>query len=224
MLKRKFLFCVLSLCLASIFSTTANAQEISFNYYYKFGQVIADTAPTITGFDVDYPDAARKNGVQGTLIASLVLGENGKVRDIKVLQTLPHGVEAAVVKGLENMYFQPATLHGKPVAVPMTLDFVVTAVYDENDKNVTKPKILEKPAPAYPAKYAAEKLKGKVSVTIMFFTDGKLKVLGVSSTMPREFDRAALEAAEKIRFLPAVHKKSKADVAQKMIVEYDFKP
>jgi len=42
--------------------------------------------------------------------------------------------------------------------------------------------------------------------------------------MPNEFDKAAAEAAAKIRFQPAVHKKSKADVSQKMVVEYDFKP
>jgi TonB family protein len=222
--QRNLLFCLILLCFISFFSVSASAQEISFNYFYSFGRVEADEAPQINGVDIDYPDAARKNGVEGTLKASLILGENGRVRDIKILQTLPHGVEAAVTKGLQNLYFKPAKLNGQPVAIPMEFDFVVTAVYGEDDKNVTKPKFLEKPAPVYPSKYAAEKVKGKVQVTVLFFTDGKLKVLGVSSTMPREFDKAAVEAAGKIRFLPAAHKKSKADVAQKMVVEYDFKP
>jgi TonB family protein len=224
MLKRNFLFCLILLCFISVFSVAGRAQEISFNYFYSFGRVEADEAPQINGVDIDYPEVARKNGVEGTLKASMILGENGKVRDIKVLQSLPHGVEAAVVKGLQNLYFKPAKLNGQPVAIPMDFDFVVTAVYNEDDKNVTKPKILEKPAPVYPSKYAAEKLKGKVQVAVLFFTDGKVKILGVSSVMPREFDRAAAEAAAKIRFLPAAHKKSKADVAQKMVVEYDFKP
>lgn len=224
MLKRNLLFCLILLCFISIFSVAANAQEISFNYFYSFGRVMADTAPSINGFDIDYPEAARKNGVEGTLKASLTLGEDGKVRDIKILQTLPFGVEAAVTKGLQNLYFQPAKLNGQSVAIPMTFDFVVTAVYDERDKNVTKPQILEKPAPVYPDKYAAEKTKGKVQVSILFFADGKLKILGVTSTMPREFDKAATDAAAKIRFQPAVHKKSKAAVAQKMTIEYDFKP
>lgn len=222
--KRNLLFCLILLCFIAAFSATANAQEISFNYFYTFGRVQADEAPQITGFDFDYPDAARKNGVEGTLKASLVLGEDGKVRDIKILQTLPHGVEAAVTKGLQNLYFKPAKLHGQPVPVPMDFDFVVTAVYGEEDKNVTKPKIVEKPLPVYPEKYLAEKTKGKVMVSVLFFADGKVKILGVSSTMPREFDKAAAEAAAKIRFQPAVHKKSKADVAQRMVVEYDFKP
>jgi TonB family protein len=224
MLKRNLLFCLILPCFISVFSVAAHAQEISFNYFYSFGRVMADEPPTVNGVDVDYPETARKNGVEGTLKASLTLGEDGKVRDIKILQTLPFGVEAAVTKGLQNLYFQPARLHGQPVAVPMTFDFVVTAVYDEDDKNVAKPQILEKPAPVYPSKYAAEKTKGKVRVSVLFFTDGNLKVLGVSSTMPREFDKAAMEAAAKIRFQPAVHKKSKAQVTQKMTIEYDFKP
>jgi TonB family protein len=224
MLIRNILFCLVVLCFISVFASSASAQEIAFNYFINFGSVQADTPPVISGFDVNYPETARKNGVQGMLKASLILGEDGKVRDIKILQTLPHGVEEAVTKGLQTLYFKPAKLNGKPIPVSAELDFVVSAVYGEEDKNVTKPKILEKPAPVYPAKYAAEKVKGKVMVTILFLTEGKVKVLGVSSTMPREFDHAAAEAAAKIRFSPAVHKKSKQDVAQRMIVEYDFKP
>jgi TonB family protein len=224
MLKRNIFFCLISLCFLSIFTLTAKAQEISFNHLYSFGQVEIDEAPQVKGFFVAYPDEARKNGVEGTLKASLVLGENGKVRDIKILQTLPFGVEAVVVKALENLPFQPARLNGQPVAVPLTFEFVVTAIYDDGDKNVTKPQLLEKPAPVYPAKYAAQKIKGKVSVMVICYTDGKVKVAGVGSVMPREFDDAAVEAAGKIRFQPAVHKKSKAAVTQKMVIEYDFKP
>jgi outer membrane biosynthesis protein TonB len=58
----------------------------------------------------------------------------------------------------------------------------------------------------------------------LFNPDGKMQIVGVSSVMPREFDRAAMEAAAKLRFEPAVHKKSRTDVAQKMLIEYDFKP
>jgi len=224
MLKQKTLFCIISLCFISIFSAVIKAQEISTNYYYRFERVEADEPPQLNGFDVIFPDSARKNGVQGTLKATLMLGENGKVRDIKIVQSLPFGVEEAVIKGLQNLYFQPARLNGQAVAVGMKFEYIVTAVYDEDDKNVTKPKILEKPLPVYPSKYAAEKLKGKVQVSVLFHPDGKTEVLGANSVLPREFDKAAVDAAAKIRFQPAVHKKSKVDVTQKMTVEYDFKP
>jgi TonB family protein len=106
----------------------------------------------------------------------------------------------------------------------MNLDYIVSVFYSEDDKNVSKPQITEKPAPAYPSSQLSEKLKGKVSVNVMFFAAGTLKVLGVNSVMPREFDKAAMEAAAKIKFEPAVHKKSKKPVSQVMAVEYEFKP
>jgi len=222
--KRKVFVYTTFLCCLWIFSGVADAQEISFNYFYKIDLSGANEPPQLGGFDVDYPEEARKNGVEGTLKAALTLGEDSKVRNIAVSQTLPHGVTEAVVKALQNLYFQPAKKNGQPVAAVMNFDFVVTAVYRESDKNVTKPKILEKPEAIYPANQLTEKIKDKVQVAVMFNQDGTLKVLGASSVMPREFDKSAAEAAAKIKFQPAVHKKSKKPVSQQMIVEYEFKP
>jgi TonB family protein len=219
-----------SLCLFLMFpvvmfsAIAAQAQSISFNYYYKVDMSGADEYPQIGGLQrFDYPEEARKSGVEGTLKADLTLGEDGKVRDVVVNQGLP-GVTEAFTKALQNMYFQPAKRNGRAVSVKMSIDFVVTAEYSENDKNVTKPKILEKPAPVYPPNQIAEKVKGKVDVAVMFYADGKLKVVGFNSTMPKEFDKAAVEAASKIKFQPAVHKKSKKAVAMQMTVVYEFKP
>ena len=134
MLKRNALFCLILLCFISVFSVAAKAQEYSFNYLYSFGRVEADEPPKINGVDVNYPETARKNGVEGTVKASVILGEDGRTRDIKILQSLPFGVDEAVTKGLQSLYFEPAKLNGQPVAIPMTLNFIVTAVYDEGDK------------------------------------------------------------------------------------------
>jgi TonB family protein len=203
----------------------AAAQSLSFDYYYKVVMTGADEYPKIGGLpSFDYPEEARKNGVTGTVKAELTLGEDGKTREIVIVQGLPQGVTEMFTKALQNLYFQPAKRKGKPVAVKMTMDFIVTAEYDEDDKNVTKAKIVEKPAPVYPPNQLADKVKGKVSVKVRLFADGTLKLLGVNSTMPKEFDKAALAAAAKIKFSPAVHKKSKQLVSQEMTVVYDFKP
>lgn len=209
-----------------IFSMTAAAQSISLRYFYKLDLSQATEAPAFPGGfpEFNYPEAARKNGVEGTLKAVLTLGEDGKVRDITIENPLPFGVTEAITKDLQVLRFRPAKNNGKPIAVKMFFDYVVAASYGESSKDVSKPKITAQPAAVYPDKYRAEKIKGKVSVTIMFYPDGKLEVNGVSSTMPKEFDRAAAAAAQNIKFTPAVHKKSKKPVAQTMTVEYDFKP
>ena len=203
----------------------SQAQSASFEFYYKFEPAMITRPPELGSLNVAFPDDALKNGVEGTVKVSMTLGEDGKVRDIQIVQDMPFGVGDAVKKALEKWTFQPATLQGKPVAMRMTLDYIVSLVYSEGDSSVTKPQITTKPIIAeYPAKYLAEKTKGKVLVRIMFFASGKLKVTGVSSTMPVEFDKAATAAAEKLQFQPAIHKKSKKPVSQVLTIEFPFKP
>lgn len=206
------------------FSGNAYSQDLSFKYNYQLFMENADQAPTITGID-DFamPEAARKNGVTGTVKADVVLGENAKTRDIVVTQGLPHGVTEAVTKILQTLYFEPARLNGKPVSAKLQFEFIISAVYTEDDKNVSKAKILSKLKAPYPSDYTGEKVKGKVEVTVLFLEDGFLDVVRVSSTMPREFDRVAAEAAKNIKFTPAVHKKSKQNVSQRLTVEFEFK-
>ena len=224
-IKHKTLFCVGLMILLFVLSISVKAQEISLRYNYRLDLSDATEAPQFNGSpDINYPETARKNGVEGTLKLTLTLGEDGKVKDISTQQDLPFGVTEAVTKGLQQWHFQPAKRINKPIAVKMFFDYIVSVAYSENDKNVSKPKITEKPAAIYPSSQKAEGRKDKVQVHVMFYNDGTLKVVGVSSVMPREFDKAAMEAAQKIKFEPAVHKKSKKAVTQQMTVEYNFKP
>lgn len=208
----------------ALLSAVGYGQSVSFNYLYKPEPAMIDAPPVIGELTVDFPEQARKNGVEGTAVAKLVLGEDGKVRGVSIINDLPHGVGAALVTGLQKLYFKPATFRGTPVAINMTVDYKVSIEYTEDDKNVDKVKILEKPTPVYPEKYRADKVKGKVDVLIRFGADGTMRIISVGSTMEREFDKAANEAARGIKFQPAVHKKSKSPVNQQITVSFDFKP
>lgn len=180
--------------------------------------------PQIGNLDIAYPEAARKNGVEGIVKASFTLGEDGKVRDVSIENTLPFGVSEAVRAGLEKLSFKPAAFDGKPTAMKAGLEYIVTAVYPESDKNVNKPKITSQPAATYPPELRAKGIKGKVYVGVLFLSSGEVRIGNADSTMPKEFDAAALAAAKLIKFTPATHKKSKQPVSQTMFVEYDFAP
>ncbi len=222
--KQIFFCCSILLCLLT-FSNIAKSQSISLNYFYKLEPKPLTEAPQFIGApDINYPEEARKNGVEGTLKASFTIAEDGSTQNIVIEQTLPNGVEEAVKTGLQKLRFKPAKLMDKPVPVKMFFDYVVSAVYEENDKNVSKPKITSQPEPVYPSQYAAEKIKGEVLVAVMCNADGSINILGVSSVMPKEFDNAAKDAAAKIKFEPAVHKKSKKIVSQQITVKFKFKP
>src|SRR5262249_2620682 len=148
----------------SLLTVSLSAQTISFNYYYTFDRVSFDNVevtdrapdfrpPQLGGLEVTYPDAARKNGVEGTVKVTAVLAADGKVHDIRIDQDLPFSVGAAVEKALQSFSFKPASVNGKPIPVTMHLDYIVTLAYGEGDKDVSKPRITEKPAPEYPGRY-----------------------------------------------------------------------
>jgi TonB family protein len=223
MMNRKTVF----VCFVALFAFAnfAKAQQVSLNYIYKMEPALITVGPEMIGApQIDYPEEAKKNGVEGTLKASFTIGTDGLTQDIKIEQSLPFGVDAAVTSGLQKLRFKPAKLQENAVAVKMYFDYVVSAVYSETDKNVSKPKITSQPDPVYPSQYAAEKLKGEVFVTVMCGSDGKVTLLGVNSVMPKEFDRAAAGAAANLKFDPAIHKKSKKPVSQQLTVKYKFKP
>ena len=204
--------------------SAGRAQSISFNYRFSFEPTVFNRPAQMGNLDIAFPEAARKNGIEGTVKVNFTLGEDGKVRDVLIVQDLPFGVGDAVKHGLEKFTFKPAVAAGKPVAMQVHLDYIVVMAYPEDDKNITKPQFTHKPEPEYPESQKAAKVKGKVLVTVMFYSDGTLKVIGTSSVMPQEFDKAAAAAAAKIKFTPAIHKKSKKTVNQQLTIEYEFKP
>ena len=210
--------------IALVLCSAASAQQMFFRYNYEFEPAMITEPPDVGGLEFDYPEAARKNGVEGTVKVSLTLGEDGKVRDVKIHNDLGHGTSDAINAGLQKFAFKPAKFNGTPAPMKMTVSYIITLVYDENDKNVSKPKIVDKPLPPYPQKHLAEGRKGKVLVNVLLRSTGEVEVLGVSSSMHKEFDTASKEAAKNIKFSPAVHKKSKQPVSQTMTVEYSFKP
>jgi hypothetical protein len=74
---------------------------------------------------------------------------------------LPFGTSEAVIKGLEQLRFKPAARNGKPLAVKMFFDYIITATYGEFDKASAKPKIIDK-LPQFTRKPESRKTKGKV--------------------------------------------------------------
>lgn len=55
-----------------------------------------------------YPDAARRRGIQGTVVLEVTIGEDGKVIEVKVLKGLGHGLDEVARKALMQARFKPA--------------------------------------------------------------------------------------------------------------------
>jgi periplasmic protein TonB len=72
--------------------------------------------------DPDYSEEARKAKYQGTCILWLVVGPDGRPRDVKVLRTLGMGLDEKALEAVRSWKFEPAMKDGKPVAVRINVE------------------------------------------------------------------------------------------------------
>jgi len=72
--------------------------------------------------DPEYSEEARKAKFQGTCVLWLVVGPDGKPRDIKVYRTLGMGLDEKAIEAVKQWKFEPAMKDGKPVAVQINVE------------------------------------------------------------------------------------------------------
>jgi protein TonB len=63
-----------------------------------------------------YPDAARKAGIQGTVLLKGYIRRDGTPDSVRVLRSVA-GLDSAAVESVRQWRFRPARYRGKPVAV-----------------------------------------------------------------------------------------------------------
>ena len=64
-----------------------------------------------------YTEEARQAGLEGTVILDIVVGEDGAVRDVTIVQGLGQGLNEAAVRALKACRFTPGERNGKSVPV-----------------------------------------------------------------------------------------------------------
>ena len=72
--------------------------------------------------DPKYSKSARKQGIQGVVTLSAVIGVDGKPHDVKVVNSLEPSLDANAIETVKTWKFAPATKDGRPVAVEMRLE------------------------------------------------------------------------------------------------------
>jgi TonB family protein len=71
-----------------------------------------------------FTEEARRLGIQGEVVLSVVFAALGRVRVLKVLQGLGHGLDEEAWRAAEQIQFRPAQREGQPVDFPATLRVV----------------------------------------------------------------------------------------------------
>ena len=84
----------------------------------KFGDYVyvEELPEAVTKVNPVYPDLAREAGVDGLVMVQALVGKDGKVRDVRVVKSIPMLDEAAKA-AVRQWVFKPALSNNKPVAV-----------------------------------------------------------------------------------------------------------
>jgi TonB family protein len=72
--------------------------------------------------DPEYSEEARKAKYQGTCVLWLIVGPDGRPRDIKVARSLGLGLDEKAIEAVKSWKFEPAMKDGKPVAVQINVE------------------------------------------------------------------------------------------------------
>jgi TonB family protein len=70
-----------------------------------------------------YTEAARRAGVNGTVVMRAVFASDGSVKNVFVTRALSFGLTSAAVKAAKRIQFTPATKDGKPVSMWLELQY-----------------------------------------------------------------------------------------------------
>jgi periplasmic protein TonB len=74
----------------------------------------------------EFTEEARVAKHQGTVLLWLIVGADGRPRDIKVVRALGMGLDQKAVEAARQWKFQPAMKEGKPVAVQVNIEVAFT--------------------------------------------------------------------------------------------------
>lgn len=72
--------------------------------------------------DPEYSEEARNAKYQGTVVLWVVVGADGKARDIRVQRSLGMGLDEKAIEAVRRWKFEPAMKDGQPVAVQVNIE------------------------------------------------------------------------------------------------------
>lgn len=77
---------------------------------------VEELPEAITKVSPVYPDIARQSNMEGTVVVQALVGKDGRVKDTKVVKSVPV-LDDAAVSAVKRWVFKPALSNNKPVAV-----------------------------------------------------------------------------------------------------------
>jgi TonB family protein len=114
---------VLGILVATFIPSVINAQ-IQNDPEEKIAKVGPGISPPRVTYapEPEFSETARSAGYQGVSTLGLIVGVDGKPRNIRVLNALGMGLDEKAVEAVRSWRFSPALKDGKPVAVEIAVE------------------------------------------------------------------------------------------------------
>jgi len=90
---------------------------------YRVGGSVLAPRP-LTMPDPDYTESAREAKLQGMCVLKLIVGADGKPREIRVTRPLGMGLDEKAIAAVSQWTFEPATKDGTPVPVLISVQVI----------------------------------------------------------------------------------------------------
>lgn len=88
---------------------------------YRIGGGVSEPIP-IYRPEPEYSEEARKAKFQGAVMLQIVIDENGRTRDIRVIRPLGLGLDEKAIEAVQKWRFKPSTKDGRPVPVQANVE------------------------------------------------------------------------------------------------------
>lgn len=72
--------------------------------------------------DPEYSEEARRAKYQGTVLLWVIVGPDGRPRDIRVQRSLGMGLDEKAIEAVRQWKFEPSMKEGHPVAVQVNIE------------------------------------------------------------------------------------------------------
>jgi TonB family protein len=195
-----------------------------------------------------YPPALRDAGVGGTVQVSFVVGTDGRVADVRLVDASDSAFAAPTVQAISVLQFSPAQVGGRSVAVRVDQPITWRAQAAPGEEEARAPRLPEgvvvysldsvgvRPVPhnfrefeaavrqLYPGELRGSGASAQVLAGFVVDCDGKPVYAQVLESTDAHFDAVTLQAVNLLRFQPARLGREAVPVWMEVPVEWEEAP
>jgi len=181
------------------------------------------TATLIKRVNPVYPAEAKAAHIEGTVRFTALLGKDGTVKDLQLLNGPPMLVESAMA-AVKQWLYQPTLLNGEAVEVrtQIVVNFRLEPAAGTNrvGEGVSPPHVISKSEPQYSAEGLRARLEGSVTVSLVVGVDGTPRDIKVLQPLGLGLDEKAVETIGSWRFAPGDKEGTPVAVLAKVDVHF----